>query len=163
MSVFDVLVNIGRMGRRESWSSQAKLEPPPGPLATRFRDLGGLEDGELVAGPWGDLSPDLHKLLLVFAESRVAAMSRAQGWEAGPGQLGKVMGEVRRALSITVVRANALCLLERLSQLGPGAGAAAKRRQGALQLEERQRQEKQAFDMTWLARGSSRVGRAFVS
>ena len=163
MSVFDVLVNIGRMGRRESWSSQAKLEPPPGPLATRFRDLGGLEDGELVAGPWGDLSPDLHKLLLVFAESRVAAMSRAQGWEAGPGQLGKVMGEVRRALSITVVRANALCLLERLSQLGPGAGAAAKRRQGELQLEERRRQERQAFDMTWLARGSSRVGRAFVS
>ena len=95
MSVFDVLVNIGRMGRSESWSSQAKLEPPPGPLATRFRDLGGLEDGELVAGPWGDLSPDLHKLLLVFEESRVAAMSRAQGWEAGPGQLGKVMGEVR--------------------------------------------------------------------
>ena len=85
-----------------------ELEPPPGPLVTRFRHLGGLEDGELVAGPWGDLSPDLHKLLLCFAESRVAAMSRAQGWEAGPGQLGKVMGEIRRALSVTVVRANAL-------------------------------------------------------
>jgi hypothetical protein len=28
----------------------------------------------------------------------VAAASRAQGWEAGPGQLGKVMGEIRRAL-----------------------------------------------------------------
>ena len=73
------------------------------------------------------------------------------------------MGEVRRALSITVVRANALCLLERLSQLGPGAGATAKLQQGALQLEERRRQERQALDMTWLARGSSRVGRAFVS
>ena len=110
-----------------------------------------------------DLSPDLHKLLLVFAESRVAAMSRAQGWEAGPGQLGKVMGEVRRALSVTVVRANALCLMERLSQLGPGAGAAAKRRHNALQLEERRRQERQAFDLAWQGRGSSRVGRAFVT
>ena len=140
-----------------------QLEPPPGPLVARFRDLGGLEDGQLVAGPWGDLSPDLHKLLLVFAESRVAAMSRAQGWEAGPGQLGKVMGEVRRALSVTVVRANALCLMERLSQLGPGAGAAAKRRHSALQLEERRRQERQAFDLTWQGRGSSRVGRAFIS
>ena len=49
-------------------------------------------------------------------------MNRAQGWEAGPGQLGKVMGEVQRALSVTVVRANALCLMERLSPLGPGAG-----------------------------------------
>ena len=139
-----------------------ELEPPPSPLVTRFRDLGGLKDGQLVAGPWGELSPDLHKLLLVFAESRVAALSKAQGWEAGPGQLGKVMGEVRRALSVTVVQANALCLMERLSQLGPGAGAAAKRRQTALQLEERRRQERQAFDLAWHARGSSRVGRAFV-
>ena len=89
-----------------------ELEPPPSPLVTRFRDLGGLKDGQLVAGPWGELSPDLHKLLLVFAESRVAALSKAQGWEAGPGQLGKVMGEVRRALSVTVVQANALCLME---------------------------------------------------
>ena len=91
-------------------------------------------------------------------------MNRAQGWEAGPGQLGKVMGEVRRALSVTVVRVNgnALCLMERLSQLGPGAGAAAKRRQTALQLEERRRQERQAFDLAWHARGSTRVGRAFV-
>ena len=94
----------------------------------------------------GETSPQIFTSFS-FAESRVAAMSRAQGWEAGPGQLGKVMGEVRRALSITVVRANTLCLLERLSELGPGAGAAAKRRQGALQLEERRQQERQAFDM----------------
>ena len=101
-------------------------------------------------------------LLLIFAESRVAAMSRAQGWEAGPGQLGKVMGEIRRAMSVTVVRANALCLMERLCQLGPGARAAAQRRHAALQLEERRRQERQAFDLAWQARRSSRVGRAFV-
>ena len=127
-----------------------------------IRSLGSLEGGQLVAGPWGDLSPDLHKLLLIFAESRVAAMSRAQGWEAGPGQLGKVMGEIRRAMSVTVVRANALCLMERLCQLGPGARAAAQRRQAALHLEERRRQERQAFDLAWQARRSSRVGRAFI-
>ena len=51
--------------------------------------------------------------------------------------LGKVMGEVRRAMSETVVRANAHCLLERLSQLGTGAGAAARRREDTLRLEER--------------------------
>ena len=158
MKLHDYDVRFHGAARRRA----GELEPPPGPLVTRFRDLGGLEGGQLVAGPWGDLSPDLHKLLLVFAESRVAAMSRAQGWEAGPGQLGKVMGEVRRALSVTVVRANALCLMERLSQLGPGAGAAAKRRQTALHLEERRRHERQAFDLAWQGRGSSRVGRAFV-
>ena len=89
-------------------------------------------------------------------------MSRAQGWEAGPGQLGKVVGEIRRAMSVTIVRANSLCLLERLSQLGPGARAAAQRRQAALHLEERRRQERQAFDLAWQARRSSRVGRAFI-
>ena len=115
-----------------------------------------------MAGPWGDLSPHLHQLLRTFAESRVAAVSRAQGWEAGPGQLGKVMGEIRRALSVTVVRANAYCLMERLAHLGPGAGAAAKRREGALHQEEKRRQDRQAFDLAWQARGSSRVGRAFV-
>ena len=134
----------------------------PGPLVARFRDLGGLEEGQLVAGPWGDLSPHFHKLLLAFAESRVAAMSRAQGWEAGDGQLGKVMGEVRRAMSVTVVRANAHCLLDRLSQMGAGAGAAARRRQDTLRLEEQRRQDRQAFDLAWQARGSNRVGRAFV-
>ena len=46
---------------------------------------------------------------------------------------------------MTVVRANAECLLERLSQLGPGAGAAAKWRQSALELEDRRCQDKQAF------------------
>ena len=116
----------------------------------------------LVAGPWGDVSPDLHQLLKTFAESRVAALSRGQGWEAGPGKLGKVMGDIRRALSVTIVRANAMCLLERLSQLGPGAGAAAKRRQAAVRLEERRRQDRQAFDLAWQAQGASRVGRAFI-
>ena len=138
-------------------------EPPPGPLVARFRGLGGLDQGQLVAGPWGDLSPHFHQLLQCFAESRVTALSRAQGWEAGPGQLGKITGEIRRAMSVTVVRANAECLLERLSQLGPGAGAAAKRRQSALQLEDRRRLDRQAFDLAWRERGASRVGRAFVS
>ena len=78
-----------------------------------------------MAGPWGDISPHLHQLLKLFAESRVAAMGRAQGQEPGPGLLGKIMGEIRRGFSVAVVRSQGLCLLERLSQLGPGARAAA--------------------------------------
>ena len=70
-----------------------------------------------MAGPWGELSPNFHQLLKVCAESRVAAMGRAQGWEAGLNMLGKVMGEIRRSMSVTVVRAQALCLLDRLAQL----------------------------------------------
>ena len=122
-------------------------ENSPGPLVRRFRDLGGLGAGRLVAGPWGDLSPGFHKLLLAFAESRVAAISRAEGWEAGPGQLGKVMREIRRAMSVTIVGANALCLLSRLSQLGPGARAAARRRQETLRMEERRWRDSEAIYM----------------
>ena len=72
------------------------------------------------------------------------------------------MGEVRRACSVVVVRAQALCLLERLSQIGPGARAAAQRRQVTIHLEERRRQERQAFAVAQEQRGLSRVGRAFI-
>ena len=37
----------------------------------------------MVAGPRGDISPDLAKLIQIFAESRAENLSRAQGWEAG--------------------------------------------------------------------------------
>ena len=48
--------------------------------------------------------------------------------------------------------AKTLCLLERLSQLGPGgARAAARRPQVALVVEERRRREREAFEMTSLA------------
>ena len=45
------------------WSLAAPAGPNPGPLVSRFRSLSGLEEGKLVAGPWGDLSSDLHNLL----------------------------------------------------------------------------------------------------
>ena len=68
---------------------------------------------------------DFHKLLKFLAHARCAAIGRARGWEAGPRLLGKVMGEVRRATSVHVVRRQASCLLERLSHLAPGVRAAA--------------------------------------
>ena len=88
-------------------------------------------------------------------------MGRAQGWEAGPSILGKAIGEVRRAFSVTVVRAQSLCLLERLAHLGPGSRAAAQRRVVTMGLEERRR-ERQAFALANQGRGLSCVGRAFI-
>ena len=116
-------------------------EPPAGPLLSRFRGYGSLSQGQLVAGPWGDLSHHFHCLLKLFAEERVAALGRATGEVQGPGQLGMLMGEIRRSASVCVVRAQAVCLLERLAFLGPGARAAADRRQGNLRLVERRRRE----------------------
>ena len=89
-------------------------------------------------------------------------MSRAQGWEAGPGMLGMVMGGLRRAVSVEVVRGEALCLMDRLAHLGPGARAADKRRQVTLRQEEARRRERQAFHLANQGRGLRRVGRAFI-
>ena len=57
------------------------------------------------------------------------------------------MGEIRRGFSVTVVRGAAMCLLERLAHLAPGARAAAERRQLTLRLEERRRHESEAYYM----------------
>ena len=90
-------------------------------------------------------------------------MGRAAGWEgAAEAMLGKVMGEIRRAFSVVVVRSQAICLLERLAQLGPGARAAAQRRQATLRLEDRRRRERQAYFLAHERRGLGRVGHAFV-
>ena len=72
------------------------------------------------------------------------------------------MGDIRIACSVVVVRSQALFLLDRLAHLGPGARAAAKRRQNTMRLEERRRRERQAFDLASQERGLSRVGRAVM-
>ena len=122
---------LADLDRRFHNGADGEQQPRPGPLVSRFRDMGGLHRGGLVAGPWGDISADLAKLIQIFAESRAENLSRAQGWEAGD-LVGKLTGEIRRSLCVSIVRASQLCLLERLSQLGPGAPAAAARRQKTL-------------------------------
>ena len=99
----------------------------------------------------------------LFAESRVRASGRARGWEEGPEELGVVMGEVRRAASVAVVRGQAKCLLERLAYLGPGGAGAGKRKEATLRLEERRRRERQVYQLAHFRWGLGRVGRVFVS
>ena len=114
-------------------------------------------------GPWGEGSKDLHALVTVIGNSMVAAKARARGWEEGEGELGQVIGQLRRRLSCTSIRAQALCLLSRIGQIGPGARAAADRRGDALRAETFRRREAQAH---WQAhikgRGLGRVGMIFA-
>ena len=139
---------------------RAEPHPPPGPLVHRLRSFGRLQT--LVAGPWGDLSDDFHELLKLMAETRVANQARARGWEASEGELGLAMGAVRRAISVAVVRAQSLCLLERLAFLGPGVRAAVQRRQLADRLLERRRRDEDAYRQALASRGLRRVGRTYV-
>ena len=82
-------------------------EPPPGPLVRRLRSYPMMK---LVAGPWGDLSEDFHMLLGIFAKNKAEAEARSKGRGGGPssGVLGKCMGEIRRAMSVQVVRSQSL-------------------------------------------------------
>ena len=133
--------------------------PPPGPLVERFRNFEFLK---LVAGPWGDLSQEFHVLLRTLAERKVESAAVAGGRFSSGGELGKVIGEMRRACSVEIVLGQALCLLERLAHLGPGARAAGERRRVAEHLEDRRRQQAQAYYLAYQNRGLARIGRAFV-
>ena len=77
--------------------------------------------------------------------------------------MGFVMGQIRRNLSCAFVRAQYLCLLARLGQLGPRARTAAERRAIAQRVEISRRREAQAH---WLAHirgpGQGRSGMVFV-
>ena len=132
-----------------------------GPLVQRLASYGKLWG--LVVGPWCDGSKDLHSLIKILGESMVAAKGRARGWEGGEGELGQEMGQLRRRLSCSFLRAQALCLLGRLGQIGPGARAAADRREEAKRKEAAKRREAQAH---WQAHirggGLGRTGMIFV-
>ena len=117
----------------------------------------------LVVGPWGEVSKDLHTLVSIIGRQMVEARGRERGWEGGEGEMGQVIGQLRRKLSCTFVRAQPLCLLARLGQLGPGAKVAAERRADAKRADIARRREAQAH---WQAhirgRGLGRVGMLFV-
>ena len=110
-----------------------------------------------MVGPWGNGSKDLHSLVRTLAECRVAARERARGHEASDWELGMVMGQIRRALSLDFVRAQGLC------HVGEGARAAVARRQQAGREEETRRREQSAHYLAHVqGRGLTRAGDIFV-
>ena len=76
-------------------------------------------------------------------------MGLARGRPGTEAELGVVVGQVRRMISTTSVRAQAQCLLARMSWVGEGVEQAAKRRGWAAAEEERMIKERSA---QWLGR-----------
>ena len=136
-------------------------EPPVGPLVQRLRSY-PLQ--RLVVGPWGDCSEDIHELLSILARSRAEIAARSKGREggAGAGDLGVIMGQIRRAFSVQAVRSQSLCLLERHAFLGPQGRAAGSRRKVVQRLVEVRRRQAEAYNLAHRNRGLCRKGRAFV-
>ena len=76
------------------------------------------------------------------------------------------MGQIRRTLSCSFVRSQALCLVSRLGQLGAGAKGAAERRKAAQKAEYGRQLEAQAH-WDWMAhvrgRELGKSGSCFVA
>ena len=109
-----------------------------------FGDLVGVAVGflgdvrGLVFVAFCEVTEGVHELVHHLADSRLNAEGLQQGRESAKGELGLVVGQVRRILSVTAtaVRAQAECLLSRLRSVESGAaGAAYGRRQGTMREE----------------------------
>jgi hypothetical protein len=114
-------------------------------------------------GLGGEGSKDLHILVKTMADCKVAAKARALGRDISDKELGIVVTQIRKYLSTSFVRAQSLCLINRLSFLGEGAQAAAGRRNLASRLEEGRRRDRQAHYLAHVrGLGLQRVGQLFV-
>ena len=92
----------------------------------------------------------------------MAYQARAQGRPASDKELGVVIGQIRRVLSVSFVRAQSTCLLARLGYLGEGARSAADRRMLAKRMKEARRLERQANHSAHIRGRMGRVGDLFV-
>ena len=113
-----------------------------GAVENRLLQFGDLQG--LVVGAFGEGSDDLHSLVQLLAESKVTAMGLTRGRGGTEAEIGVLVGQIRRMLSTTNVRAQAQCLLTRMTSIGGGVGQAAKRRKWAAMEEEKMRRERMA-------------------
>ena len=124
----------------------ATPEDEVGPLVRRLQSFGELQT--YVVGNWGEGSEDLHALIQTCAEARVAHICRSTGRQESEHLLGTIVGQYRRLVSTCAVRAQALCTLARVGLITPAAREAARRRQGAMRMEEQMKEERKA---QWMA------------
>ena len=155
------------VGRREKQVDRRARELPGTyrrPLERLDRQHHGTQPGEVgrlvarlqsygpllcfVAGHWGEGSKDLHTFIQDCAEARVAYLTRSTGRQESERMLGMVVGQYRRLISTTAVRAQAMCLLARVGLITPAAREAAGRRVVAMRREEEMRRERRA---QWMA------------
>ena len=117
-----------------------------------------------MVGPCGEGSKDMHSLVKTIAETEVATKARALGRDLSDKELGIVVTQVRKYLCTSFIRAQSLCLINRLCFLGEGAVAAAGRRDLARRLEEGRRRDRQATFLAHIrGRGLSREGQIFAN
>ena len=118
-----------------------------GPVERRLDEFGDLLG--LCFGAWGEASEGVHQLVQTLGESRLKYQGLQRGRPGSDQELGLLVGQVRRRLSMVAVKAQVDCLLAKLHQVGPGNTQLAKKRTWAILEDQRMARERGA---QWLRR-----------
>ena len=113
-----------------------------GPIETRLDEFGELLG--ICFGAWGEGSENVHHLIQVLAESRLDFQGMQKGKPGSGAELGVLVSQIRRRLSLASIKAQVDCLLSKIHQVGPGNQQMAKRREWALREDERMSRERSA-------------------
>ena len=130
-----------------------------GPLEKRLDEFGNVIG--LCFGAWGEASTDVHNLVQTLAEARLKFQGLKEGRPRSKQELGLIVGQVRRRLSLAAVKAQVDCLLSRIHQVGPGNNQLAKKREWAVMEDRRMKRESSA---QWLLQyeGTQTLRRGFI-
>ena len=91
-------------------------EGETGAVENRLQQFGDLQG--LVVGAFGEGSDDLHSLVQLLAESKVIPMGLTRGRGGIEVEIEELVGQISRMLSTTNVRAQAQCLITRMTSIG---------------------------------------------
>ena len=111
-------------------------------------------------GAFGEVSEDIHGLVNQLAQSREKYISQTSGYSISSQERSLIIGQIRRRLSTAFTRANSLCNLSRVLNVGPNSRAAAKRREWAMLEEEGMRREKRSHWNAYIRGGCLTRGNA---
>ena len=130
-----------------------------GPVERRLEEYGDLLG--LCFGAWGEASEGVHQLVQTLAESRLKFQGLQRGRPGSDQELGILVSQVRRRLSLVAVKAQVECLLSKLHQVGPGNQQLARSRVWAVREDERMSRERGS---QWLRRieGVHTLTRGFI-
>ena len=129
------------------WVYVRVQEGVKGPVESKLEEFGDLLC--LVVGAFGEVSEDMHYLINTLAETKVRKTELQRGQVTKEGELATLTGEYRRLVSVACMKAQAECLLSRLSQTGEGMVAANRRRRQVVWGEEKVRRQIQAQKVAW--------------
>ena len=118
-----------------------------GPVERKLDEYGDLLG--LCFGAWGEGSEGVHQLVQTLAESRLKYQGLQRGRPGSEQELGILVNQVRRRLSMVAVKAQVECLLSKLHQVGPGNKQLARSRVWAVKEGERMARERGS---QWLRR-----------